>query len=42
MAAIVFSALALLTLGWVLYINAKDRMTFEKQLEHALLDDADK
>lgn len=41
MAAIVFSALALLLLGWVLTVNAHDRKTFEKQLEDALADDTD-
>ncbi|MDN4059759.1 hypothetical protein QPK31_16155 [Massilia sp. YIM B02769] len=32
-----FSLLTLLAIGWMLYINAKDR----KQLEQELLDDAD-
>lgn len=32
-----FSLLTLLAIGWMLYINAKDR----KQLERELLDDAD-
>jgi len=36
-----FSALTILVVGWMLYVNAKDRKRFEKQLERALLDDAD-
>lgn len=40
MAAIALSALALLGIGWVLYINARDRKAFEKQLEKALADDS--
>ena len=33
--------LALVLVGWVLYTNANDRKTFEKQLEEDLADDAD-
>lgn len=36
------SILALLLVGWVLYTNANDRKTFEKQLEEDLADDPDK
>jgi len=36
-----FSVLALCAIGWMLYTNARDRKTFEKQLERALQDDHD-
>lgn len=36
-----FSVLALCAIGWMLYTNARDRKTFEKQLERALQDDDD-
>lgn len=35
------SLIALLLLGWVLLTNAKDRKTFEKELEEDLADDRD-
>ncbi|MEW6025169.1 MAG: hypothetical protein AB1807_23860 [Pseudomonadota bacterium] len=36
-----FSLLTVLAIGWMLYINAKDRKQLEKQLERELLDDTD-
>ncbi|MFC5461474.1 hypothetical protein [Massilia niabensis] len=41
MTILICSILALLLLGWVLYINSNDRKTFEKELEEDLADDSD-
>ena len=38
---VLFSILALLALGWVLYTNSNDRKTFEKELEEDLADDTE-
>lgn len=43
--AIICSILALAVIGWVLYVNAKDRRSFEKELaediDRAAGDDSD-
>ena len=39
MTILICSILALVLVGWVLYTNANDRKTFEKQLEEDLADD---
>jgi len=39
-AAALLSVLAVLGLGWVLYVNASDRRKFEKQREQYLADDS--
>lgn len=38
---VMFSALALALMAWVLHINAKDRDTFEKELEDDLAEDTE-
>lgn len=35
------SLLAVVLVGWVLFINARDRKTFEKELEQELENDRD-
>ncbi|WP_305824774.1 hypothetical protein [Massilia brevitalea] len=41
MIAALLSVLAVLGLGWILYINANDRRKFERQLEQYLADDTE-
>jgi len=41
MIAALLSILAVLGLGWVLYVNANDRRKFERQLEQYLADDTE-
>lgn len=41
MIAIIGSILALAAIGWVLYVNARDRRTFEKELDEAAEEDSD-
>ena len=41
MIAALLSVLAVLGLGWILYINANDRRKFERQLKQYLADDTE-
>lgn len=41
MIAALLLVLAVLGLGWVLYVNANDRRKFERQLEQYLADDTE-
>lgn len=41
MIIVMCSILAVVIVGWVLLTNAKDRKTFEKELEEDLADDCD-